>query len=60
MLLKLNKSSLLTYQWLCRASLFISLMLVASVSSAVTPVKANFILGMDIQGQRLNLLSWLW
>jgi hypothetical protein len=30
-------------------------MLVAAASSAVTPVKANFILGMDIQGQRLNL-----
>ena len=51
----LNKSSSLTYQWLWHASLFISLMLVASVSSAVTPVKANFILGMDVQGQRLNL-----
>ena len=51
----LNKSSLLTYQRLYRASLFASLMLAASVSSAVTPVKANFILGMDVQGQRLNL-----
>ncbi|WP_201583402.1 MULTISPECIES: lysozyme inhibitor LprI family protein [Psychrobacter] len=30
-------------------------MLCASFSSAVTPIKANFILGMDIQGQRLNL-----
>ena len=55
LVLNLNKSSLLTYQWLCRASLFVSLMLAASVSSAVTPVKANFILGMDVQGQRLNL-----
>lgn len=26
-----------------------------SVSSAVAPVQANFILGMDVQGQRLNL-----
>ena len=51
----LNKSSLLTYQWLYRASLFVSPMLTASFSSAVTPVKANFILGMDVQGQRLNL-----
>ncbi|SLJ85394.1 lysozyme inhibitor LprI family protein [Psychrobacter sp. DAB_AL43B] len=51
----LNKSSLPTYQWLWHASLFTSLMLIASVSSAVTPVKAHFILGMDVQGQRLNL-----
>lgn len=55
MLLNLNKSTLLTYQRLCYASVFTSLMLAASVSSAVTPVKANFILGMDVQGQRLNL-----
>ena len=55
MLLKLNKSSSLTYQWLWHASLFTSLMLAASVSSAVAPVEANFILGMDVQGQRLNL-----
>ncbi|MDX2373949.1 hypothetical protein NJD71_07395 [Psychrobacter sp. PP-21] len=32
-----------------------SLALVTAVSSAATPVQANFILGMDIQGQRLNL-----
>lgn len=51
----LNKSGLPTYQWLWGASLFSSLMLAASVSSAVAPVKANFILGMDVQGQRLNL-----
>lgn len=55
MLLNLNKSRLLIYQRLCYASVFTSLMLAASVSSAVTPVKANFILGMDVQGQRLNL-----
>ena len=55
MLLNLNKSRLLTYQRLCYTSVFTSLMLAASVSSAVTPVKANFILGMDVQGQRLNL-----
>ena len=35
--------------------LLLSLALVTAVSSAVTPVQANFILGMDIQGQRLNL-----
>ncbi|WP_413518726.1 lysozyme inhibitor LprI family protein [Psychrobacter glacincola] len=51
----LNKSSLPTYQWLWHAILLSSLMLATSVSSAVTPVKANFILGMDVQGQRLNL-----
>ena len=51
----LNKSSLPIYQRLWHMSLFVSLMLAASVSSAVTPVKANFILGMDVQGQRLNL-----
>ena len=55
MLLNLNKSRLLTYQRLCYTSVFTSLILAASVSSAVTPVKANFILGMDVQGQRLNL-----
>ena len=55
MLLNLNKSRLLTYQRLCYASVVTSLMLATSVSSAVTPVKANFILGMDVQGQRLNL-----
>ena len=54
-ILNLNKSSSLTYQWLWHASLFTSLMLAASVSSAVAPVEANFILGMDVQGQRLNL-----
>ena len=53
--LTLNKSGLLTSHLLCRASLFSSLMLAASVSSAVAPVEANFILGMDVQGQRLNL-----
>ncbi len=53
--LNLNKSSLPIYQRLWHMSLFVSLMLAASVSSAVTPVKANFILGMDVQGQRLNL-----
>jgi len=30
-------------------------MLVTTVSSAVEPIQANFTLGMDIQGQRLNL-----
>ena len=50
-----NKSRLPIYQRLCRVSVFASLMLCASFSSAVTPIKANFILGMDIQGQRLNL-----
>ena len=54
-ILNLNKPSSLTYQWLWHASLFTSLMLAASISSAVAPVEANFILGMDIQGQRLNL-----
>lgn len=53
--LTLNKSSLITYQWLWRASLFSSLMLAVSVSSAVAPVEANFRLGLDVQGQRLNL-----
>ena len=55
LVLNLNKSSLPIYQRLWHMSLFVSLMLAASVSSAVTPVKANFILGMDVQGQRLNL-----
>lgn len=50
-----NKSSLPIYQRLCRLSVFASLMLCASFSSAMTPIKANFILGMDVQGQRLNL-----
>ena len=50
-----NKSRLPIYQRLCRVSVFASLMLCASFSSAVTPIKANFILGMDLQGQRLNL-----
>ena len=31
------------------------LLLVTSVSSAITPKKANFVLGMQIEGQRLNL-----
>ena len=55
LVLDLNKSSLLTYKWLWHASVFASLMLCASFSSAVAPIKANFILGMDVQGQRLNL-----
>ncbi|MGP9511905.1 lysozyme inhibitor LprI family protein [Psychrobacter sp. AOP5-GZ1-6] len=38
-----------------RMTVFASLMIVASFSSAVAPIEANFILGMDIQGQRLNL-----
>lgn len=46
----LNKASLLR-----RTMLLSSLMLVTAVSLAVEPVQANFILGMDIQGQRLNL-----
>lgn len=53
--LTLNKSGLLRYRLLSRIILFTSLMLGASFSSAVAPVKANFILGMDVQGQRLNL-----
>lgn len=55
LVLDLNKSRLPIYQRLCRVSLFASLMLCASFGSAVTPIKANFILGMDVQGQRLNL-----
>ncbi|MGP9556647.1 lysozyme inhibitor LprI family protein [Psychrobacter sp. AOP7-A1-24] len=46
----LNKSNLLG-----RTTLLLSVILATSVSSAVEPVQANFILGMDIQGQRLNL-----
>ena len=38
-----------------RMTVFASLMLVAVMSSAVAPIEANFILGMDVQGQRLNL-----
>ena len=38
-----------------RMIVFASLMLVAVMSSAVAPIEANFILGMDVQGQRLNL-----
>ena len=38
-----------------RTILLSSLVLASSFSSAVTPVEAKFILGMDIQGQRLNL-----
>jgi len=38
-----------------RITLFSGLMLAASFSSAVAPLEATFILGMDIQGQRLNL-----
>jgi len=48
--LSLNKSNLLG-----RTTLLLSVILATSVSSAVEPVQANFILGMDIQGQRLNL-----
>lgn len=33
----------------------VSLLLAASFSTAVVPVEANFELGMDVQGQRLNL-----
>lgn len=46
----LNKSNLLG-----RTTLLLSIILATSVSSAVEPVQANFTLGMDIQGQRLNL-----
>ena len=46
----LNKSNLLG-----RTTLLLSVLLAPSVSSAVEPVQANFTLGMDIQGQRLNL-----
>ena len=38
-----------------RMTVFAGLMLTASFSSAVAPIEANFILGMDVQGQRLNL-----
>ncbi|MBF2720366.1 DUF1311 domain-containing protein [Psychrobacter sp. NG254] len=38
-----------------RMTVFASLMLVTFMSSAVAPIEANFILGMDVQGQRLNL-----
>lgn len=50
-----HKSSSPIYQRLCRVSVFTSLMLCASLGTAVAPIKANFILGMDVQGQRLNL-----
>ena len=43
------------YQRLRRVGLFASLMLCASFSNAVAPIQANFVLGMDVQGQRLNL-----
>lgn len=38
-----------------RSLLIISACLLSFASSAVTPSKANLILGMDVQGQRLNL-----
>ena len=40
-----------------RTILLSSLVLASSFSSAVTPIEAKFIVGMDIQGQRLNLYS---
>ncbi len=53
--LNLNKSGLPKHRLLNSIGLFTGLMLVATFSSAVAPVEANFILGMDVQGQRLNL-----
>lgn len=43
------------FRLLKRAGVSISLLLAASFGAAVVPVEANFILGMDVQGQRLNL-----
>lgn len=48
-------SSLHKYRSLKRIMVLLSLALVTTVGSAVTPIQSNFILGMDIQGQRLNL-----
>lgn len=38
-----------------RILLSFGVMLASSVSSAAAPIKTNFILGMDVNGQRLNL-----
>ena len=43
------------FRSLKQAGVSISLLLVASFSAAVVPTEANFVLGMDVQGQRLNL-----
>ncbi len=43
------------YRAISQISLLFGLLCIASVSTAVVPIKANFILGMDVQGQRLNL-----
>lgn len=55
MAVSMSSSSLNTSSLLRRTALLLSLTLVTSVSSAVAPVQANFTMGMDIQGQRLNL-----
>lgn len=36
----------------------VSLLLAASFSTAVVPTETNFVLGMDVQGQRLNLYEY--
>lgn len=38
-----------------QAGVSVSLLLAASFSTAVVPTETNFVLGMDVQGQRLNL-----
>ena len=55
MAVSMSSSSLNTSSLLRHTALFSILMLMTSVSSAVAPVQANFTMGMDIQGQRLNL-----
>ena len=43
------------YRAISQISLLFGLLSIASVSTAVVPIEANFVLGMDVQGQRLNL-----
>ena len=43
------------FRLLKQAGVSVSLLLAASFSAAVLPAEANFVLGMDVQGQRLNL-----
>lgn len=43
------------FRLLKQAGVSVSLLLAASFSAAVVPTETNFVLGMDVQGQRLNL-----
>lgn len=43
------------HSWRKRLAILLSLLLLSTFAEAIAPIEAHFIMGMDVQGQRLNL-----